>query len=75
MPHAEDFTIDTGREHGDWRDELFRDGFVVLKDVISPESSRKYIQDMFSWLEKFPFGFDRNDPTTWTPDHLPTHMK
>ncbi|TVY14532.1 putative phytanoyl-CoA dioxygenase [Lachnellula arida] len=75
MPHAEDFTIDTGQKHGDWRDELFRDGFVVLKDVISAENSQKYIQNMFSWLEKFPFGFDRNDSKTWTPDHLPTHMK
>ncbi|TVY45737.1 hypothetical protein LSUB1_G000401 [Lachnellula subtilissima] len=75
MPHAERFTIDTVQKHGDWRDDLFRDGFVVLKGLISMENSERYIQDMFSWLEKFPFGFDRNDEKTWTPEYLPTHMK
>jgi len=75
MPHAERFTIDTVQKHGDWRDDLFRDGFVVLKGLISTEDSERYKQDMFSWLEKFPFGFDRNDEKTWTPEYLPTHMK
>jgi len=27
------------------------------------------------WLEKFPLRFDRNDPSSWTEDNLPAHMK
>jgi hypothetical protein len=76
MPHStQAHTIDTTKKHGDWRDDLFRDGYAVVKGVISPEKSQEYIEDMFAWLEKFPFGFDRNNPQTWSPEHLPTHMK
>ncbi|KAF8864877.1 hypothetical protein BDZ45DRAFT_669251 [Acephala macrosclerotiorum] len=76
MPHSTAAqTIDTSFIYGDWRDDLFRDGFVVVKSVISLENSQKYIEQMFQWLEKFPFGFDRNRPETWTEEHLPTHMK
>jgi hypothetical protein len=76
MPHSIDaHTIDTLQKYGDWRDDLFRDGFVVVKGIISPEKSQAYIQDMFTWLEKFPFGFDRKKPETWSEEYLPTHMK
>lgn len=75
MPHFTTQTIDTTQGHNDWRDDLFRDGYVVVKSLITQEKCDKYIQDMFSWLEKFPYGFDRNDKETWGPDHLPTHMK
>jgi hypothetical protein len=68
-------TIDTDQHHGDWRDDLFRDGFAVVKGVISQERSQKYVDDMLAWLENFPFGFDRNDSQTWSTDHLPTHIK
>ena len=76
MPHSVEMqTINTHQKHGDWRDDLFRDGFVVVKNVISPEKSQGYIEEMFSWLETFPYGFDRRDPGKWTPEYLPTHMK
>lgn len=76
MPHlTETQTIDTAAKHGDWRDDLFRDGFVVVKGVVSAEKSQLYTEQMFDWLEKFPFGFDRKDQNTWTEEHLPSHMK
>lgn len=76
MPHStESQTIDGNAIHGDWRDDLFRDGYAVVKGVLSAERSQTYIDRMFEWLERFPFGFDRNDPDTWTENHLPTHIK
>lgn len=79
MPHKVDTPlsthIDTTICHGDWRDDLFRDGFVVVKGVMSPEKAAYYVERMYQWLETFPLGFDRQDPSTWTPQNLPTHDK
>ncbi len=76
MTHqTEPQVIATSLKYGDWRDHLFRDGFVVVKGVISSERSQMYIDRMFDWLEKFPFGFDKRNPETWTEEHLPTHIK
>ncbi|KAE9989013.1 hypothetical protein EG328_003330 [Venturia inaequalis] len=75
MPHSTAQTIDDSKGHADWRDDLFRDGYVVVSGVLEQGKCDKYIQDMFSWLEKFPYGFDRNNKETWTEEHLPTHMK
>ncbi|KIW12060.1 hypothetical protein PV08_09334 [Exophiala spinifera] len=79
MPHKveEDISpvIDTTIQHGDWRDDLFRDGFAVVKGVMSPERAASYVERMFKWLETFPYDFDRNDPSTWGPEHLPRNMK
>ncbi|RDW79243.1 putative phytanoyldioxygenase [Aspergillus mulundensis] len=74
MPHAVN-TLDTTHSYGDWRDDLFKNGFVVVKNVIPKERCDYYIAKMFEWAERFPWGFDRNDKSTWTPEHLPTHMK
>ena len=73
MPHA--IIPDVEVIYGDWRDDLFRDGFTVIKNVISKEKAAGYAESMIQWLEKFPLGFDRNDPSTWTEEHLPAHMK
>ncbi|KAL4797899.1 hypothetical protein BDV19DRAFT_397499 [Aspergillus venezuelensis] len=77
MPHSvsEDHTVDTSKVHGDWRDDLFRDGFVVVKNVIPKKRCDYYIDKMFEWVGKFPYGFDKNDKLKWTAEHLPTHMK
>lgn len=45
------------------------------KNAISPERCEYYIDKMFQWLESFPLGFDRNNRSTWTEQHLPTHIK
>ncbi|KAK7905431.1 hypothetical protein LTR67_000153 [Exophiala xenobiotica] len=67
--------VDTTVRHEDWRDDLFKHGFVVVKDVMGPERAAYYVDRMFQWLETFPYGFDQNDRSTWNPEHLPRHMK
>ena len=37
--------------YGDWRDDLVRDGFVVVKGAIPRERADQYAEDMFSYLE------------------------
>ncbi|KKY21922.1 putative phytanoyldioxygenase [Phaeomoniella chlamydospora] len=76
MPHAvEPPTVDPTKSFRDWRDDLFRDGYVVIKNVIPQERCDYYIDKMFEWAGRFPWGFDRNDRSTWTDEHLPTHIK
>ncbi|KAG9600568.1 hypothetical protein KCU77_g13153, partial [Aureobasidium melanogenum] len=70
MPHA-DYQETTTQ----WHKDLLRDGFAVVKHAVPKERCQYYIEQMFDWLERFPFGFDRNDKSTWTEKHLPTHMK
>ncbi|KAK2737301.1 hypothetical protein FQN57_000385 [Myotisia sp. PD_48] len=61
--------------HGDWRDQLFRDGYTIVKGVISPERAQTYVDRMLAWLESFPYGFDRQRKSTWTAKHLPPNLK
>jgi hypothetical protein len=76
MPHYEDEPkIDTSAATGDWRESLFRDGFVVVKGVLSSGKAQHYRERMFQWLETFPYGFKTDDAGTWGKDHLPEHMK
>lgn len=37
--------------YGDWRDDLARDGYVVIKGAIPRERADKYADQMYSWLE------------------------
>lgn len=67
--------IDTTVRYGDWRDDLFDNGFAVVKGVIGREKAGEYSERMLSWLEKFQSGFDRNDKSTWRKEKLPHHMK
>jgi len=78
MPHSEYDTepkIDTSVIHGDWRDDLFRDGYYVVKGVLSTDKAQFYVDRMFNWLESFPYGFKKDDPSTWNPQYLPDHIK
>lgn len=67
--------LDTSSKYGDWRDQLINDGYVVLKGVISPERAGYYLDSLFDWLETFPYGFRKDDRTTWGPQNLPAHIK
>lgn len=67
--------LDTSVSFGDWRDQLVKDGYVVLKGVISQDKAKSYLDSMFDWLESFPYGFKKDDPSTWGPEHLPAHIK
>lgn len=63
------------KHYGDWRDDFFRDGYYVLKGVISPEKAAEYRQEMFDWLTTFNRGFLWDDKSTWTAEHLPVSFK
>lgn len=73
--YASEPTVDVRKEYGDWRDQLIKDGYVVLKGVVSPERTAHYLDSLFQWLESFPYGFKKDDPKTWGPEHLPAHIK
>ncbi|WWC91493.1 uncharacterized protein L201_006439 [Kwoniella dendrophila CBS 6074] len=51
--------------------DLERDGYVVVPNVISKESCEDFQKSAWEWLESFPYGFNRNDKSTWTSEHLP----
>ncbi|GAQ35731.1 hypothetical protein AtubIFM55763_004565 [Aspergillus tubingensis] len=63
------------RHYGDWRDEFHKNGCVVIKNVISPERAKYYCDKQIEWLKSFELGFDENDESTWTTEHLPISFK
>jgi hypothetical protein len=68
-------TLQNEKAYGDFRDQLFRDGYAVVKGATSTERADAYKEAMIQWLERFPLGFNRHDPNTWTEDYLPANMK
>lgn len=60
---------------GDWRDDFFRDGYVVLKGAIPKDRALGYRQKMLEWITGFNKGLDLEDPFTWTEGHLPQSFK
>lgn len=65
----------SGMTFGDWRDEFHKNGCVVLKGVIPPEKAQYYREKQLKWLHNFELGFDENDESTWTAEHLPVSFK
>ncbi|KAI5477303.1 phytanoyl-CoA dioxygenase family protein [Pseudohyphozyma bogoriensis] len=62
--------------YGDFRDDLVRDGYAVVKGVVSPERAGMYVDEMQSWLEGFGLGYKRDDPSTVREECLPVmHQK
>jgi len=41
----------TDPKFGDWRDELARDGYAVVKGAIPRAKALQYADRMYSWLE------------------------
>ncbi|KAI0163386.1 hypothetical protein BJ166DRAFT_526207 [Pestalotiopsis sp. NC0098] len=68
-------TFDETEVYNDWRDEFHKNGCVVIKNVISPERANYYAGKQIEWLKKFDLGFDENDSSTWTAEHLPVSFK
>ncbi|KXH35356.1 hypothetical protein CSIM01_08931 [Colletotrichum simmondsii] len=62
-----------GAVFGDFRDDLLRDGYVVVKGAIPRERADAYGEEMMSYLENFAggLGFNRNDPSTVKESNLP----
>lgn len=40
-----------GVEYGDWRDDIVRDGYAVVKGAIPLDRAKKYSDDILSYLE------------------------
>ncbi|KAI5362364.1 putative phytanoyl-CoA dioxygenase [Septoria linicola] len=64
-----------GKSFGDWRDDFHRDGFAIVENVITPERAAYYREKQIEWLQSFNLGFDCNDESTWTQDHLHVSFK
>jgi hypothetical protein len=41
----------TDTKYGDWRDDLARDGYAVVKGAIPRDRADKYADKMYNWLE------------------------
>ncbi|KAH8900667.1 hypothetical protein GQ53DRAFT_835611 [Thozetella sp. PMI_491] len=62
-----------GIVYGDWRDDLIRDGYAVVKGAVPRERVEEYGNQMLSYLENFAggLGFKRDDPSTVKEANLP----
>lgn len=67
--------IDLDRDFGDWRDDFARDGYYVVKGAIPADRAEQYRQRGFNWIENWGLGFRRDDPSTWTKEHIPVVRK
>ncbi|KAI4658820.1 uncharacterized protein J4E79_006579 [Alternaria viburni] len=82
-PHAEEPKPDSGVDlisydgtvYGDWRDDFHKNGTAIIKGAISPERAEYYKKKQIEWLQSFGRGFDPNDESTWTQEHLPVSFK
>ncbi|CAI6093600.1 unnamed protein product [Clonostachys chloroleuca] len=61
----------TDPKFGDWRDDLIRDGYAVVKGAIPQDRALSYADRMLSLIESFGKGYKRDDPSTVHPDNLP----
>jgi hypothetical protein len=41
----------TDPKYNDWRDDLIRDGFAIVKGAVPRERADKYADAMYTWLE------------------------
>lgn len=60
--------------YGDWRDELFSQGYVVIKNAIPLERAQYYRQKALDWFQTFG-SLDYNDQSTWTAENLPAQTR
>ena len=58
-----------------WLEDLHNNGFAIVKNAVPKDRAEGYVQSMYKWLETFPFGFKKDDKSTWTKEHLPKSMK
>ncbi|KAJ9093167.1 hypothetical protein QFC21_006483 [Naganishia friedmannii] len=68
--------LDPNTHYGDFRDDLNRDGYAVVKGVLPVQRCNEYIDQIQDWLESFNLGYNRNDPSTVKEECLPIiHQK
>jgi hypothetical protein len=58
---------------GDFRDDILRDGYAVVKGAVARERAELYAEEMYNYLETFKggLGFKRFDPSTYKEEFLP----
>ncbi|KAH3680267.1 hypothetical protein WICMUC_000449 [Wickerhamomyces mucosus] len=59
----------------DWRDDLLREGYVVIKGAIPKTKAESYQKDIFNWLESFGTELNIQDKSTWKKENLPAASK
>lgn len=51
--------------------DLIRDGYCVIKNVLSEERAAEIVSDIHEWLESYNLGYRRDDPSTIREECLP----
>ena len=72
---GEHFESQATEAYGDWRDEFFDKGYVVLKGVVPQDRALHYRNKMIDWLGTFDNDFDINNRDTWSKENLPQSFK
>ncbi|KAI8232826.1 hypothetical protein K4K54_011477 [Colletotrichum sp. SAR 10_86] len=58
----------------EWLETLRTKGWTIVPETIPKDKALKYADKAYSWLEDWGYGFNRTDPATRGPAHLPfTH--
>lgn len=60
---------------GDWRDDLDRNGYAIIKGAIPLDRAVDYQKQAFDWLSSFSSDFSFEDRSTWTAANLPVQNK
>jgi len=55
--------------------DLEENGYTVVKGVVPKEHCKEFQESALNWLEGFPYGFKRDDRSTWDNEHLPYSFK
>ncbi|KAK4057267.1 hypothetical protein OIO90_001764 [Microbotryomycetes sp. JL221] len=57
--------------YNDFRDDLVRDGYAVIKNAVPEDKAAYYVSEIHQWLEDFNLGYKRDDPSTIREECLP----
>lgn len=60
-----------GGPHGDWRDDILEQGYVVVKGAIPRDRAASYQNKAYEWLKSFDPDLDIDKPSTWDASKLP----
>lgn len=63
--------LDFNQTYGDFRDDLIRDGYAVIKGAVPEDRAAQYVDEVHEFLGSVNLGYDRNDPSTIRQENLP----
>lgn len=68
--------LSQGAPFADWRDDLARDGYAVVRGAVPRERALEYRDRAKHWLKERSgeSGFSWDKPETWTADKMPIHI-